>query len=55
MKKCKFKSSELSFLGFIVGEGYVKMDPTKIDALMSWAVPTSASKVRSFLGLTSFY
>lgn len=55
VKKCKFTSSELSFLGFIVGEGYVKMDPTKIDALMSWAVPTSASKVRSFLGLTSFY
>lgn len=55
VKKCEFILPEVLFLGFIVGNGQVKMDPGKITTLMKWPTPTSVTEVRSFLGLASFY
>ncbi|XP_038876397.1 uncharacterized mitochondrial protein AtMg00860-like [Benincasa hispida] len=31
------------------------MDPAKVEAVMSWARPTTVSEVRSFLGLVGSY
>ena len=33
----------------------IAVDSSKIDDVLSWNRPTSATKVRSFLGLTSYY
>ncbi|XP_062086074.1 uncharacterized mitochondrial protein AtMg00860-like [Humulus lupulus] len=54
-KKCELWLSEVGFLGHIVTDGGVKVDPAKIAAVKAWPRPTNASKVRSFLGLASYY
>ncbi|WP_238331132.1 hypothetical protein, partial [Mannheimia haemolytica] len=33
----------------------MKMDPSKIEAIVNWPPPTSASEVKSFHGLCNFY
>ena len=55
LEKCEFLSPSLSFLGFIVSQDGISMDPDKVEAIQSWPVPTSVTEVRSFHGLASFY
>ena len=54
LKKCSFVK-ELVYLGFLVSIEGLKMDPDKVKAILEWSIPRSVTKVRSFLGLTSFY
>lgn len=37
--KCEFHVSEVSFLGFILREGSIQMDPAKFKAVLDWASP----------------
>ncbi len=53
--KCLFNQSELKYLGFIVGGGNLKPDPTKVAAVLEWPVPKSKSELRSFLGLANYF
>eukprot|EP00253_Pinus_taeda_P011069 PITA_11069 len=55
LKKCTFLQKELIYLGFVVAENELKMDPEKITAIMSWPSPKSLFEVCSFHGLASFY
>lgn len=55
MQKCDFLVHELVFLGYIVGNQGLKVDPSKTAALDSWMTPSNVTEVRSFLGLASFY
>jgi hypothetical protein len=34
--KCKFEKGKIEFLGFQVGEGTVKIDPSKIGGITDW-------------------
>jgi hypothetical protein len=34
--KCKFEKRRMEFLGFQVGEGMVKIDPSKIEGITDW-------------------
>ncbi|KAI3757501.1 hypothetical protein L6452_05041 [Arctium lappa] len=53
--KCEFWLKEVQFLGHVVSKDGVKVDPTKIEAMMNWESPKSPSKIRSFLGLAGYY
>ena len=55
MNKCSFLKKELVYLGFVVSEEGLKMDPDKVQAILNWPVPRNAYEVRSFHGLVSFY
>jgi len=55
LKKCTFLQKELIYLGFVVAENELKMDPEKIAVIVSWPSPKNLFKVRSFHGLASFY
>ncbi|XP_074278613.1 uncharacterized protein LOC141602205 [Silene latifolia] len=55
MEKCTFMVPSVVFLGYIVGENGVSMDPSKVEAIKAWPVPKSTTEVRSFHGLASFY
>lgn len=55
LKKCEFGSSEVQFLGYVISDKGLAVDPGKISAIQSWPTPTTVTKVRSFHGLASFY
>jgi hypothetical protein len=55
LKKCHFLTDSLVFLGYVVSTEGIKMDPSKIEAIISWPVPTSLQDIRSFHGLAYFY
>ena len=48
-----FRSVE--YLGIIVGDGQVKMDPIKVKGLTDWPIPTTVKELRSFLGFGNYY
>jgi hypothetical protein len=49
--KCDFWLKEVAFLGHIITDGGIKVDPDKISEILNWKQPTDVSKIRSFLGL----
>jgi hypothetical protein len=53
--KCTFGSPSVSYLGHVISEADVAMDPAKVQAIHEWPVPRSARAVRSFLGLAGYY
>ena len=55
LKKCHFLTDSLVFLGYVVSTEGIKMDPSKIEAIISWPVPKSLHDIKSFHELASFY
>ncbi|GJT15145.1 hypothetical protein Tco_0873851 [Tanacetum coccineum] len=49
--KCEFWLQEVHFLGHIVNQNGIHVDPSKIEAVKNWKTLTTPSKIRSFLGL----
>ena len=45
----------MKFLGHVVSDGGIVIDPSKVEAVMSWERPTSITEIRSFLGLAGYY
>ena len=54
IKKCHFLIDSLVFLGYAVSSDGIKMDPSKIEAILNWLMPKSHHDVRRFHGLASF-
>lgn len=54
-EKCEFHQASVSFLGFVIAEGSVQMDPDKVSAVRNWPAPTSRKEVQRFLGFANFY
>ena len=55
LSKCDFWLKEVSFLGHIVFAEGIRVDPVKIEAILSWKPPRNVTEVRSFLGLAGYY
>ena len=53
--KCEFWLQRVSFLGHVLIAEGVEVDPEKVKAVSEWKQPTSASEIRSFLGLAGYY
>ncbi|XP_070037062.1 uncharacterized mitochondrial protein AtMg00860-like [Nicotiana tomentosiformis] len=45
----------MAFLGNLVSSKGIHLDPKKIEAVQSCPKPSSATEIRSFLGLASYY
>nr|GEX07338.1 putative reverse transcriptase domain-containing protein [Tanacetum cinerariifolium] len=45
----------VQFLGHVIDHSGVHVDPSKIEAMKSWAASTMPTEVRQFLGLTGYY
>lgn len=55
LSKCHFAQEKLSYLGHIISAEGIATDPVKVDAIVTWPVPSNARELRSFLGLAGFY
>jgi hypothetical protein len=55
LNKCEFWLKEVSFLGQIISEGGISVDPSKVKDVLSWNTPQNVSDIRSFLGLAGYY
>ncbi|WMV13486.1 hypothetical protein MTR67_006871 [Solanum verrucosum] len=55
LSKCEFWLDKVTFLGHVVSSEGVKVDPSKIQAVVEWRPPKSPTEVRSFLGLAGYY
>jgi hypothetical protein len=53
--KCEFWLKEVSFLGHIISEARISIDPSKVRDVLSWNTPQNVLDIRSFLGLTGYY
>ena len=54
-KKCKFFQTEVPFLGKLATQKGLAVDPKKVEAVVSWPVPTCRKEVESFLGFVNYH
>ena len=50
-EKCVFKQRTITYLGLVIGEGEICMDPLKVEAVHTWPPPQNLHELRVFLGL----
>ena len=55
LAKCTFDQMEVEYLGLVVKDGEVHMDPTKLRAVEQWEPPKSVKAVQSFIRFCNFY
>jgi hypothetical protein len=53
--KCAFGTSEVEYLGHMVGKDGVRVDPKNIEAMQDLPHPNTLKILRGFLGLTGYY
>ncbi|CAM8978888.1 unnamed protein product [Rhodiola kirilowii] len=53
--KCEMAQRRIHYMGHIIREGGMEVDPDKIQAVQQWKLPTTLKALRGFLGLTGYY
>src|ERR1043165_6439754 len=54
-EKCEFERTTIEYLGLVISEGRIAMDPVKVKAVKSWPIPRNVRDFRAFLGFANFY
>ena len=54
-EKCEFSSNKTTFLGFVISQNGIEMDPEKVSAIMEWEKPATIQDVQCFLEFANFY
>ena len=52
--KCEFWLKSIPFLGHIVSTEGIHIDSQKIEVVKQWTRPTSATNIKSFVGLAGY-
>jgi hypothetical protein len=55
LRKCLFYQRKIHYLGHIISEEGIIVDPKKVEAIREWSVPRKVVEVRSFMGLAGYY
>ena len=54
-EKCVFSVHKVEFLGYIISDLGIEMDPKRISSIESWPTPVNIKTLQSFLGFANFY
>ena len=54
LKKCRFFLEEVPWLGHIIGDGIVKADPSKIEAIVNMPEPSDKVALIRLLGIATY-
>jgi len=54
LRKCEFWLDEVSFLGHVITDGGIAVDPGKVKDVLDWQPPQTMLEIRSFLGLAGY-
>ena len=54
-KKCEFCKEKVKWLGMVIQEGKISIDPGKLKGIQEWPAPTTVKQVWGFLGFGNFY
>jgi len=55
VRKSEFNVNEVKFLGLVITEGGVKMDPSKVSTILEWETLRDVKGYRRFLGFVNYY
>lgn len=55
LEKCQFVRSELKYLGYVVDNTGLHVDPDKIQVIVNFPRPKKPKQIRQFLGMASWY
>jgi len=55
LSKCEFWLKEVAFLGHVISNGGVVVDPSKVEDVLKWKPPQTVSEIRSFLEMAGYY
>jgi hypothetical protein len=55
MSKCKFEVDEIDYLEHFISDQGVRTNPSKLEAMSKWPIPTTIKSLRGFLGLIGYY
>jgi hypothetical protein len=55
LEKFSFGMDKVHYLGYIIDQHDVHVDPSKIQVIRDWPAPTILTGIWSFLGLANFY
>jgi hypothetical protein len=54
VSKCEFWISEVLFLGHIINQDRLAMDPKKVAAILDWKAPKDVRGIKSFIGMAGY-
>jgi len=54
-EKCEFHQKQIEYLGLVISENKVKMDPVKVTGVHDWPTPENRTDVQAFIGFVNFY
>jgi len=54
-EKCSFAQTSIEYLGIVISDGQVQMDPAKVKGITDWPIPKTVKQVQAFLGFCNFY
>ncbi|GJW23949.1 putative reverse transcriptase domain-containing protein [Tanacetum coccineum] len=53
--KCEFWIPKVQFLGHVIDNKGIHVDPAKIESIKDWVSPKTPTEIRQFLGLAGYY
>jgi len=54
-EKCEFHRKRIEYLGLVISENKVEMDPVKVAGVRDWPTPENRTDVQAFIGFLNFY